>query len=595
MPNSTRTRLDSLSLSYSWSEAGEKCRLSKRVLIDQQMIPITTNLHNALTLIRRHKEISNTLWWIDMLSIDQSDAGEEKAEQLQLMPQIFPEAISISYWLGQGDESTKTAFDFLRQWSDLETEQLTNRDETKERLITELIAEINDPLNRPNLEALHTLLSKRWFTRIWTFVEACHPTTYVADFLCGEVLIDQIELVQAISSLLDTTLPFSTTDVFAEHETTVMSLVMHTAWPYKKRNFATFYFASIHRQVSEPRDLLYALRSMMPNADRYPVFDKSNAQWTDIAVAMQYTRAVLDDDQNLNILSLIAAENDFVSHTAAYPSWSIKLYERKKNDARDQVWLWWPWQVPSWMLTKRQPMYYLPAGNIEGPILQLQGIRIGYVAHYVAASQLHSRLGVNTDYQCPSWQRLIRSCRLFADEQTLHGIYNPTGEQSMVALMRTLCFNRLNITPGPQLASRLEGLLRQYRTIFKTQGKLDPGAEMVSDLLLARVARGLSGHTESSNDRYGELEDWVMNRYAELYMSLAGGSYAFFKTVEGAIGRCSSSARSGDLVVMLAGSSIPYVLRETATAHWQLIGCAYVHGHMKEVGEEDKLEAFDLV
>ncbi len=103
--------------------------------------------------------------------------------------------------------------------------------------------------------------------------------------------------------------------------------------------------------------------------------------------------------------------------------------------------------------------------------------------------------------------------------------------------------------------------------------------------------------------------DLVVRRTAELanasHQSLAVRNSAWagcvgkvvFRTNQGQIGTALSSTRIGDEVWVLAGATIPFVLRPNRDGHYRLLGQAYVHGIMHgEVGTKSSLEkALDIV
>lgn len=63
----------------------------------------------------------------------------------------------------------------------------------------------------------------------------------------------------------------------------------------------------------------------------------------------------------------------------------------------------------------------------------------------------------------------------------------------------------------------------------------------------------------------------------------------FFVTSHGRMGLCPRDTRAGDLIVVLYGGSVPYVLRKAGENGWRFVGECYVDGIM--FGEAMRSEA----
>ncbi|KAH8593047.1 heterokaryon incompatibility protein-domain-containing protein [Bisporella sp. PMI_857] len=83
-------------LSYTWGDAKDTVPL----LVNGIEIPVTRNLRVALDYIR--DDYTNSTFWIDALSINQTDEGE-KTEQVKHMKGIYVNASSTRAWLGLPD------------------------------------------------------------------------------------------------------------------------------------------------------------------------------------------------------------------------------------------------------------------------------------------------------------------------------------------------------------------------------------------------------------------------------------------------------------------------------------------------------------
>ena len=70
---------------------------------------------------------------------------------------------------------------------------------------------------------------------------------------------------------------------------------------------------------------------------------------------------------------------------------------------------------------------------------------------------------------------------------------------------------------------------------------------------------------------------------------------SFVTTEKGYLGIEPSGARKGDVLCVLKGGDVPFVLRGKENGYWELVGEAYVHGIMdgswvRKAAKEDVME-----
>ncbi|KAK8023331.1 hypothetical protein PG991_006570 [Apiospora marii] len=101
-----------MTLSYTWGDA----HFEKGILVDNERIPITVNLHNALQHIRQlHEPV--TIW----VCINQED-HEERVSQVAFMDKVYSKCEGVYIWLGCDDPSStrprRDPFAFVRHFRD---------------------------------------------------------------------------------------------------------------------------------------------------------------------------------------------------------------------------------------------------------------------------------------------------------------------------------------------------------------------------------------------------------------------------------------------------------------------------------------------
>lgn len=102
----TTGRLKYSALSYCWGSADEahpvmiRDENRRNNILASVTMSVNRNLYSALRKLRRRQE-PQTLW-IDLLCIKQSDL-KERAQQVELMGEIYSSAHTVYVWLGEGD------------------------------------------------------------------------------------------------------------------------------------------------------------------------------------------------------------------------------------------------------------------------------------------------------------------------------------------------------------------------------------------------------------------------------------------------------------------------------------------------------------
>ncbi|KAF2015118.1 hypothetical protein BU24DRAFT_452001 [Aaosphaeria arxii CBS 175.79] len=219
-------------LSYVW---GAPNPIIDHVYCNDVAVLVTANCYSALWHLR--KSMGSFVIWIDALCINQMD-DDEKAHQIGLMGDVYSRAEKVFIWLGEGDESTERAMEFLSKTGLMQLFfKNGNPDEgeiPKLRAIpaawwwlarnswtwkTQLSPLDSNILHWPwnlgwlarfystyargfaTLDDLNGLLDRDWANRIWTFQEIILANNPVV--VCGNSFIAWERLAYAIMFPLD--------------------------------------------------------------------------------------------------------------------------------------------------------------------------------------------------------------------------------------------------------------------------------------------------------------------------------------------------------------------------------------------------------
>jgi hypothetical protein len=158
-------------------------------------LAIKPNLEAALRQLRFPDRYR--LLWIDSICINQEDLSE-KNFHIQRMGSIFNTASNVCIWLGTANDQSSQAFEMIRQAHEIDINS----------------AEANV---RELLDALISLLRRRWFTRRWAIQEVALARK--ASLYCGHNSISWTEFADAITllqSTLSQVLPRNAPEVVAQ-------------------------------------------------------------------------------------------------------------------------------------------------------------------------------------------------------------------------------------------------------------------------------------------------------------------------------------------------------------------------------------------
>ncbi|KAK8124009.1 HET-domain-containing protein [Apiospora kogelbergensis] len=165
-------------LSYTWGGAPVSTGTAQ-ILLDDQRIPVTPNLLDALNCLRLPD--CDRLLWIDALCIDQSN-NREKGHQVGQMRLVYQYAETVLIWLGP---TTPEVAHLMEMMALLDERALQHVDYKKRPLDIwskeSSVLELESDYRFCN--GLKDLLNRSWFQRAWVLQEvACARS---ATIVCG--------------------------------------------------------------------------------------------------------------------------------------------------------------------------------------------------------------------------------------------------------------------------------------------------------------------------------------------------------------------------------------------------------------------------
>ncbi len=184
-PQLPQTEYEAVSWCWGREEINKSLRIHDKVdgVEEAFSFKISPNLESALRAFR-YDEFPRLLW-VDAICINQKSM-KERNEQVPKMNQIYGQAMNVCIWVGDADESSQMAMNFIR---------------TKVLKLWEFDKLCENLKEADSWLALVTLMKRPWFSRRWVVQEialANHGTLY-----CGRDQIDWQDFADAVSLFVE--------------------------------------------------------------------------------------------------------------------------------------------------------------------------------------------------------------------------------------------------------------------------------------------------------------------------------------------------------------------------------------------------------
>lgn len=621
-------------LSYCWQGTGGQSEIYiKRTTTGSDRAyhsrDVSSNITDALQKLRYAKE--RRAIWIDQLCINQDD-DKERASQVSMMAEIYSKAFQVHVWLGKGNMRTNHAMSLLRdiynqQYGSCAGGEACNcRPGTPHALSS---SELTDSLARKNIQKRHalavlkhiyslqldkwnkdsrpgereqrpgmldvmaTLFTRPWFQRVWVLQEALGAQcTWVH---CGQYSAPWEELL-AVNGWVEAD------DAFHPGKVTMPSIWFNSAIHNQSSTpestsvsqtsqlpFLDVFLHGLNMKATDPRDKIFALlpfgndtrdsESLSPLMQ--PSYEKSVG-----TVFADFTRWWITTYKSLSILSAITRSQrgrtwqrlhddlgprlpDHPILATTLPSWALGIDGQRSWDDR-------------WTLDPHYSKYFdfqasansIPEQNLlkvnslsESEILVIQGFKI-------------------TD---------LRTISYFEFDPTMDTPLDPSVEEMLSVFLGVL---------DPAGYYRLT---RKGHHLYKDELEFPPQLRSTSWATKWRMQ--YLDHCNAHWDyRYHKPPPRPLPAYKLRSLSSGTGDYEtcqtymipscldpfFFIASNKMIGLCPRPAKQGDIIVVLHGAKVPYLLRpvsvssqsattgpRASTPKFEFIGECYVKGIMR--------------
>lgn len=517
-------------LSYVWGERTDP----GTCICDNQEVSITRNLAGFLGQYC-HKERARPIW-IDSICINQ-DSPEEVSSQVALMGRIYSEARCVHIWLGNDDvslqyEKAMRGIDLLVWVTEnggdgVDVTMLTSVEQTARcedlsdafRVLWRAYKSPSQPADDEDdvitcMSQFLKLLQHSWFERAWTFQESMLGKERQIHF--GSSACDVQKVVDAAIFLVSTSMIMGKSEavMLVEKYVDVVASV--------SRADAMLDSSNITDNLPPLNTLLDRRRGAGCQREQDIVFSLLGLASNRHGIIVDYTKS------SSQLFYEIARNSLETSGCLDVLTSSIRSQERQDQiaDRRLELPYWvpdWNMKTDDWLLALNRPDLYdcgksKPSSisfSTDGKRLFVQGVLLARVVSTVDLTALGATL---TDVSQNALCHLQRSpsTTLSADPR---------------AILRTY-FAGLNFNPE---------VGRERSTYEKSQDSFEAG-----------------------------------NPFLIFLMQMMRPRLSLFTTDNGLLGRAPKTAQVGDIIAILWGHRVPFVLRKTPLDAYRVVGNCYV-------------------
>ncbi|KAJ5062687.1 heterokaryon incompatibility protein-domain-containing protein, partial [Bipolaris maydis] len=599
-------------ISYVWGDTTNKLSIT----VDGKYLAVT---QNVVTGLQRLRATGETLaLWLDAVCINQSDI-HERSEQVQCMREIYSSADEVFIWLGYGrnlhspseqpdivrwtgeDEDLEIVDSYFKQGT-LQNSPNEEGNETEDvvglfvymklRAMNKHVHEIpffdvkGGKLQAGQswlaiIQAMHTLSSHPWWTRIWVVQETILARK--ATVLYGKITVPW-------------TLVGESTRAAARH--------IHCCGDLHQARGGRELRAIVELRKARYDDLewLRAARAQKKKLSLYQVMSRT------------YSRNATDvRDEVFGVLGLVT---DWLGQSPLIPDYDLSPCEVFMRVVTKHIQSTLSLHilmgttrtgiphVPSWVTQRgrtsqssssatgyriNRAVLFSAAGGRPASVRRASNVLITDAFEpSLTVSQVGSTLPGNHNWRelidcIASWRHMAQ-----LENPTDHtlGLKNPQNE----AFWRTIIHDSWQ----PQRMNSVDILSAQ----LDFSGEVFTAYRRCGDTDVNRIAEGFWDWAQSQAKgdlKKSEEHTSSMNEIKAFYHSLLGAilDRRFFIASNGCMGMGPPEMQPGDSIVILLGSTVPFCIRamqDAPNGNYRLVGDAYVHGLMDGEGVPNDCE-----
>ncbi|KAL8782093.1 MAG: hypothetical protein Q9213_005704 [Squamulea squamosa] len=196
-----------IALSYTWGRApyrnGRPLSANYSFILNDRTFDVQENLHDALSYLVPHVKENDCHLWVDAICINQDDPVE-RSKQILHMKYIYEHATMVFGWLGVpfDEEETSLAIGLMRKFNIVLHDGLAKHNNDMSIVATKISPTSKDIYPEPDTDCykgwigIREIFKRTYWTRIWIYQEG--TGTAPIRFYCGNSYFDRIALSASV-------------------------------------------------------------------------------------------------------------------------------------------------------------------------------------------------------------------------------------------------------------------------------------------------------------------------------------------------------------------------------------------------------------
>ncbi|KAI1768173.1 HET-domain-containing protein [Hypoxylon sp. FL1150] len=453
--------------------------------------------------------------WVDAICINQADE-QERNSQVALMGLIYRLAEQVLIWLGREADGSKGAMKLIDNISDIGVEE------------SDVIASLMNEAHHAKWQNVARLFDRSYWRRVWVRQEVALAKGIVV--LCGDQMMSWDALIEAAIFLNENT---------ANFEHIALEITRYTSGYHDAIGMDILREKILKDNQVPLEDVILHLRQCECTDQRDKVYGALGLVGPEVDVVVDYgldkvtiyTNAAMTAIKSTNSLNTICACQN-LNRSSGLPSWVPDLevdwttHKLRRTENIDTLGSAGGFAKPVYSFRRRDNGLFS---------LNTRGVIVDIISHVCAEFDNDETLAKVLE----EWRTLAM--------RTLSTLWPPLSDEEMRSYFwRTITANE-----------ELRGLAASSEFI---------------DQALEHVVKGSTDAIPPIDLSYGQTA--FNERFREDAMNRR-----FYATQNGYIGLGPSEAKSGDLVVVLLGNTLPLILRKEDD-HYLVVGETYTHGIM---------------
>ena len=517
-------------VSYRWSE--DK---AGTLFCGELELKISSTVRDVLRKIRRADKPCAV--WIDQICINQDD-DVEKGYQVNLMREIYAHACHVIVWIGEENETDRFAF---------KNSDIFNKD-----------------------RFLNMLRDREWFRRTWVVQEvACSRK---ASVWCGNEKIPWEKLAEFVInelSNIDSAQRLEEENIHRACES--VRATENARRAINGPGYMSLFEAILttqHNNCGDPRDRVFAVLGLGKDwVDRKKKLEP-NYRATVWDVFREF--AIWDSENNSTLRTLSCPSGDLSPLPSWVPDWTSVVYPDPFTLYGDQT------GFAASKNKKAKPWYTDERRTFVVRGKQVDAVqRLGPRSQFVKATSRSSidRSWIDKLEESRNW---LMDCQKFATGGT-EEIHRDRFEEFWRTMTCSLTEG------GSQAPDKYSEYFSKYLQFMKTVPE--------------RYRRGLLDSTFTPvefSHHYRKTRDFENHKRIEASIEKWSSKRQICLTEKDRLAFVPQKAEEMDIICVIYGSEVPYVLRRMRNGHYRVIGECYVYGIMDGKAVDDDIEARDF-